>query len=195
MPVTITPNATTTMKGADGSTPRIVGGSASADVALASQSNALYVLANQASFGDIVVVELSSPAVTPDQDINHFMRIFARKDATGAPVDVSCELRQTYVSETSLGTLVATIVAQDVSTTITRYQHRLTVAEAALITDYTAVQFRFVLRQARSGSDAPASARIIYAELQVPQPVDNAVTILKTQAEIEGRFESVGAIY
>ena len=52
--------------------------------------------------GDVLVVELASPASTPTSDYNHVVGVSLSKDSSGgAAVGMVCELRQGYNAETA----------------------------------------------------------------------------------------------
>ena len=53
--------------------------------------------------GDVIVVELASPATTPASDYNHIVGVALSKDSSGgAAVGLVCDLRQGYNSETAV---------------------------------------------------------------------------------------------
>ena len=120
------------------------------------------------STGDVFVVGLGDPTTTPAYDVNHIIRVCGSKNASGgANVGFLCELRQSYVSETDLGTIIASFVCAELPSTVdTFYRYRLPTTEAGLITDYTALSLRFVSTNARGG--APRSCRLHWAEVEVP---------------------------
>lgn len=63
-------------------------------------------------------------------------------------LDFTQQLRQGYVSEASLGTLIASQSRLGVSsTTWTTSAYTLSAAEADAITDYTALFFRFLINR------------------------------------------------
>ena len=177
MPQIIRPDASTTRTapGRHGNVPSVRGQStmhgcmSSTGPASADRTECL-----AGSVGDVLVVGLGNPGTTPDNDYNHILRVCASKDASGgAAVGFLCELRQGYASETSLGTLIASLVCADAPATVDNYyRYRLTVAEAALITDYTDLHLRFVSTNARGG--APRSARLHWAEVELPNLGDGA---------------------
>ena len=136
--------------------------------------SANYIDCPLGSYGDVFVVGLGNPETTPNDDYNHIIRVVASKDSSGgAAVGVVCELRQGYTSETSLGTLIASFVCTDAPATVdTYYRYRLTTTEAALITDYTDLQLRFVTLNARGG--APRTLRLHWAEVELPNVSDGA---------------------
>ena len=151
----------------------------------ATNSDADFVTSNVGTIRDVVAVGLGNPATTPAVDVNHFLRVRAVAAAAGRNVGFQCELRQGYASESSLGTYIATCEGLAVPTTSTRYRHRLTPTEAALITDYTDLQLRFLLFCEKDGaSSTPAAIRIVYAELEVPDINDRSQNIKLTESEL-----------
>ena len=137
------------------------------------------------SIDDVLVVGLGDPTTTPTSDFNHIIRFCASKDASGgASVGFICELRQAYVSESSLGTLVASFAGDNIPSTVdTYFRYRLTEAEAALITDYTDLQLRFRSANARGG--APRSCRLHWAECQLPTAGERATDLHLTAEELQ----------
>ena len=125
--------------------------------------------------GDVMVVGLGNPGTTPTSDYNHIIGVGLSKDSSGgAAVGMVCELRQSYVSETDLGTLVCTFSCRDVPAVAGDgyYRYRLTNDEAELITDYTALSLRFVSFNGRGG--APRACRLHWAAMECPSATDAA---------------------
>ena len=205
--------------------------------------------------GDVMVVELASPATTPTNDYNHIIGCSISKDSSGgAAVGMVCELRQGYNSETAVadstadldedldttetvvtvtdgsvfaagdviqieseemiitsiatndltvtrgaggtsatthpapvtgqaatnvydvnqGSLIASFTCRDASAVVgsSYYRYRLTNEEAALITDYTDLQLRFVSFNGRGG--APRNCRLHWAAMECPSATDAA---------------------
>lgn len=78
----------------------------------------------------------------------HVIRARLAKDASGgAQIDATVQLRQGYVSEASLGTLIATLTQANVTNTFTTYSYTLSAAEADAITDYTSLFLRVLGNQ------------------------------------------------
>lgn len=129
--------------------------------------------------GDVLVVALGDPGNTPNHDRNHIIRVCLSKNTSGgAVVGMICELRQSYVSETDLGTLVASFLCSDISATFgTYHRYRLTTGQAALITDYTALSLRFITTNARGG--ATRTTRLHWAEVELPENSESNVKDLK----------------
>ena len=141
-----------------------------------------YVECEPGSVGDVLVVGLGNPTNTPNNDFNHIIRVCASKNtADGASVGFLCELRQSYVSETDLGTLVAAFSCQNLPSTETFYRYRLTTDQAALITDYTALSCRFTSTNARDG--AIRRARLHWCEVELPEPGEVGKHIRLTNEE------------
>jgi len=82
--------------------------------------------------------------IDPGIDTAHILRYRAKKDLLN-PADVVMEvqLRQGYVSEVSLGTLIATRT-ETLTTGLITYEYELTTLEAALITNYNSLYVRFI---------------------------------------------------
>ena len=103
----------------------------------------------------------------------------AREHATGSTITVD-----------DRGLLIASFVCSNLSDVVNDsfYRYRLTTTEAALITDYTDLQLRFLSTNARSG--APRSCRLHWAELQLPTTgevgVDSNLTALEFQRSLRG---------
>lgn len=86
-----------------------------------------------------------SDVTDPTSSSGHTMRMRTSVDqASQESLDFTQQLRQTYVSEGSQGTLIASQTRSAVtSTTWTTSAYTLSGAEADAITDYTALFFRF----------------------------------------------------
>ena len=165
-----------------GSAPAFVGGStANAILGAASPVSGTFVESAPKPLGAVISVETGNPSPTPPNTYNHIMSFWATKSAATGLIAITMELRQGLSNETDdLGTFIARLEASDVTTTETKYRKRLTLAEAALITDYTDLQFRFTMR----GYGGVQTARILQAELQLPSDESTKHAAL-TQSEIE----------
>ena len=88
-----------------------------------------------------------SDITDPVSSSGHTMRMRTSTDLDAQEVlDFTQQLRMTYVSEGSQGTLIASQARTGVSsTTWTTSTYNLSGAEADAITDYTALFFRFVV--------------------------------------------------
>lgn len=84
-----------------------------------------------------------SDITDPVSSSGHVIRVALRKQGT-AQMDATVELRQGYVNESTLGTLIATLTQANLTTSFAEYTHTLSGAEADAITDYTDLQLRFV---------------------------------------------------
>jgi len=142
-----------------------------------------YIESLAGSSGEVMVVGVGDPTTTPTNDFNHIIRFCASKDASGgANVGLLCQLRQSYVSETDQGTLIAEFTGTEIPNTVdTFFRYRLTTGEASLITDYTALSLRFVVRNLRGG--APRSCRLHWAAIELPTASEPAQHRLLTEAE------------
>ena len=90
-----------------------------------------------------------SDVTDPVSSSGHTMRMRTSTDlAAQESIDFTQQLRQTYVSEASQGTLIASQARTGVtSTTWTDSTYTLSGAEADAITDYTALFFRFIVNK------------------------------------------------
>jgi hypothetical protein len=97
---------------------------------------------------DAYVTKLTS-VEDPISSTNHTARWrYAKSAAGGAQIDLTVQLRQGYVSEVSLGTLIATLGTHtNISDTITAGTYTLSGAEADAITNYADLFIRFVANQ------------------------------------------------
>ena len=94
-----------------------------------------------------VYVARLSNAEDPLSSSTHVLRWRYAKDGVGAQIDITEQLRQGYVSEASLGTLITSRAFTDVSDTIVQDTYTLTAAEADSITDYNDLFLRFSITQ------------------------------------------------
>ncbi|KKN55509.1 hypothetical protein LCGC14_0581840 [marine sediment metagenome] len=147
------------------------------------------------AIGGVVAVETGNPSSTPISNRNHFLRVAVGKNSSGGE-DLACtiEIRQGYSDETDAnrGTLVAAIRVL-VPDSLTTYTRRLTEAEAILITDYTDVQFRFVMRKV-GGSGGARRVRVYWAELEVPSlgaPLDKDIKLSQNELRLQQMGESI----
>lgn len=111
-------------------------------------SDADYVRSPAAPVNEVYVSRLSD-VTDPVSSAGHIMRMRTATDlAAQQSLDFTQQLRQGYVSEASLGTLIATQTRTGVtSTTFTDSAYTLSAAEADAITDYTALFFRFLVNK------------------------------------------------
>lgn len=106
-----------------------------------------YIRTVLAPTNDVYVTKLSN-LEDPVSSIGHTLRYRYRKDTTGgAAIDLTVQLRQGYVSEASLGTLIRQDTYTGISNTITAGSVTLSGAEADSITDYTSLYVRLVANQ------------------------------------------------
>jgi hypothetical protein len=110
-------------------------------------SDADFVRSPQVPATSVYVSKLSN-LTDPLQSTGHILRIRYAKDvAAGAQIDLTVELRQGYVSEASLGTLIKSRTFTNITETFTTDAYTLSGAEADAITDYTALYLRFISTQ------------------------------------------------
>jgi len=97
--------------------------------------------ASACAFG---LATLSDPA----SSTGHIMRWRRKKDASGGgQIDLTTQLRMTYVSEGAQGTLIASKAEVDVSDVVANDSLTLSGGEADAITDYADLQVRFLVDQ------------------------------------------------
>lgn len=108
-------------------------------------SDADYIQSALTPTSDVYATKLTT-LEDPISSTGHIIRYRYRKDAdVGDRIDLIVQLRQTYVSEVSQGTLITTITHADISGTgWIDGVINLTGAEADTITDYTNLYLRFV---------------------------------------------------
>ena len=112
-----------------------------------SASDTDYIVSSSAPSSDPYVCALTS-VEDPLSSSNHVYRYRVAKSASGgAQINVTCELRQSYVSEASQGTLIATDSQTDIGSTFTTYSKTLSAGEADAITNYGALYLRIVFNQ------------------------------------------------
>jgi hypothetical protein len=84
----------------------------------------------------------------PASSSGHIINWRAKKDAVGGgQIDLTVQIRETYVSEASQGTLIGQKAVVDLTSTIANDTTTLSGAEADTITDYADLQIRFVADQ------------------------------------------------
>ena len=115
----------------------------------AAPANDADYIRSPASPASAVYVTKLSNVVDPVSSTGHIMRMRTATDlANQESITFTQELRQGYVSEASLGTLIASQTRSAVtSTTFTDSVYTLTAAEADAITDYTALYYRFIVNK------------------------------------------------
>ena len=110
-------------------------------------SDADYVKSPSAPATAVYVTKLSN-LEDPVISTGHILRTrYAKSAAGGAQIDVVAQLRQGYVSEVSLGTLIATRTFTNISETFTTDAYTLAGAEADAITNYTLLYLRLSANQ------------------------------------------------
>jgi len=98
---------------------------------------------------DVMVFRLSD-VTDPVSSTGHIMRMRSNTDVAsgGEAIDFTLQLRQGYVSEASLGTLIATLTRTGATgTTWAATSYTLSGAEADAITDYTALFYRLLINK------------------------------------------------
>jgi hypothetical protein len=106
-----------------------------------------YVQSALAPTSDVYAVDLGT-LEDPVSSTGHVIRYRYKKNASGgAQIDLTVQLRQGYVNESSLGTLIEEWVHTNISDTITAAAQTLGGTEADAITNYADLQLRFVANQ------------------------------------------------
>jgi hypothetical protein len=115
------------------------------DEAVASDSD--YVRSAVAPTNDVIVFRLSD-IEDPLSSSGHVLRWRRAKDAAGgAQIDMTVQLRQGYVNESTLGTLIASKAVTAISETFTDDSITLSGAEADAITNYADLFVRILANQ------------------------------------------------
>ena len=180
-----------------GELPRFVGGTVAGTILSGTVPDlAVYVESTaDGAVEDIISVETGNPSPIPNNDFNHILFFWAIKAASGGGAAVTCQLRQGYSNETDdLGTFITALEATSVSTTATQYRKRLTRAEAALITDYTDLQLRFIMKSTHDGGGVPQRVRLLQARLELPndeEPFETRVQLTPTEFAMINRGEAI----
>lgn len=106
-----------------------------------------YIRSALAPTNDVYATKLTT-LEDPVSSSGHIVRYRYRKDAAaGAAIEVTVQLRQGYVSEVSLGTLIAAQTHSAIAETITAGSFTLTGGEADAITNYNDLFLRFIANQ------------------------------------------------
>jgi hypothetical protein len=133
----------------------------------------VYIQSVAGADGGVLACDTANPSPTPATDLNHIMSFQALAAAAAEGVAITMQLRQGYSNETDdLGTFIAALDSGALTTGATKYRKRLTTAQAALITDYTDLQFRFLFKRLRDGGGAATTARLLQAQLELPEAQD-----------------------
>ena len=112
-------------------------------------SDADYIRTGTDPTNAVYVTKLSN-ITDPVSSSGHILRVRAGTDVSsgGNQIDLTAQVRQGYVNESTLGTLIATLTQTNISAgTFTTYSLTLSAAEADAITDYTALYLRIVLNK------------------------------------------------
>jgi hypothetical protein len=112
-----------------------------------SADDADYAVSAVAPTSDVYVCSLST-IEDPVSSAGHVVRYRYKKSAAaGAGIDLTVQLRQGYVSEGAMGTLIASATHADISSTAVSSAINLSGAEADSITNYADLALRFVFNQ------------------------------------------------
>lgn len=112
-------------------------------------SDADYIRTVTDPTNDVIVFALTS-LTDPVSSTGHTIRARAGTDQAsgGNQIDLTVQLRQGYVSEVSLGTLIATLTQTNVSQgSFTTYTYTLSGAEADAITNYASLFLRIIMNK------------------------------------------------
>lgn len=140
---------------------------------------------------DTCVVSLSD-VTDPASSSDHVMRIRVKRQGGNNNDKMNLELRQDYVSEASLGTLIASITDISLSPSYQTFTHTLSGAEADSITDYSSLYYR-VIPQMPSLHNNPAGF-VSWAEFEVPDATFT-ITITITSNPTGSGFVKVDNAY
>jgi hypothetical protein len=111
------------------------------------RDDADFIRSALAPTADAYVTKLTS-IEDPQVSTGHIVRyVYAKDSAGGAQIDLTVQLRQAYVSEGSLGTLIKEWIHTNISETLTAAAQTLSAGEADSITDYANLYLRFVANQ------------------------------------------------
>lgn len=107
-----------------------------------------YIRSPQAPSSHVTVIDLQN-GTDPVSSTGHVFRWRYNKDAAGGgTINLVVELRQGYVNESTLGTLITSQTVNNITDTWTTGVYTLNGTEADTISDYTALSVRFVATQA-----------------------------------------------
>ena len=110
-------------------------------------STADYIRSAQVPTADAYATQLTS-VTDPVVHTGHIIRFqYAKDQAAGAGIDLVVQLRESYVSEVSQGTLIAGSTYAGISESWTSGTITCSTTEAALITNYAALYLRFTANQ------------------------------------------------
>ena len=112
-----------------------------------SPSDVDYIISPAAPSSEPYVCALST-VTDPKIGTGHVIRFrYAKSLALGNQIDLVVQLRQGYVSEGSLGTLIKAWTYTDISDTLTTAEETLSEGEADAITNYSDLFLRFVFNE------------------------------------------------
>lgn len=84
----------------------------------------------------------------PESTVGHIFRNrYSKSAAAGAQIDMTFQLRQGYIDETSQGTLIVSRIFTNISDAWTTDAYTLSTAEVNAITDYTNLFLRVISNQ------------------------------------------------
>ena len=110
-------------------------------------SDADYIRSTLNPASAVYVTELTN-LEDPVSSAGHTLRVRYAKDVTGGgQINLTVQLRQGYVSEVTLGALIAERTFTNIGITFTTDAYTLTAGEADAITDYTSLFLRTVATQ------------------------------------------------
>lgn len=113
----------------------------------ASASDSDYIESGSAPSSDVYVTSLGT-VEDPLSSSGHTLRYRYQKDAAaGAQINLTVQLRQGYISEVSLGTLIKEITLTNIGNGWTTGSTTLSGGEADSITDYSDLFLRLVATQ------------------------------------------------
>jgi hypothetical protein len=109
-----------------------------------SPSDSDYVISPADPSQEPYVCELSS-VDDPEVGTGHIIRYRYQKNlASGDQVDMTAELRESYVSEASKGSLIKSWTHTDIGSSAVTAEQTLSTTEANSITSYSSLSLRFV---------------------------------------------------
>jgi hypothetical protein len=106
-----------------------------------------YVRSALAPTNDVYVVRLSR-LTDPDTDSGHTLHYtYAKSESLGSQVDVTVQLRQSYITEGTPGSLITAQTHTDIGATPTTVAWSLSTTAVSSITSYPSLYMRFVFNQ------------------------------------------------
>jgi hypothetical protein len=106
-----------------------------------------YIQSETAPANSPCVVKLSA-VEDPQSSTGHIIRFrYQKNSAGGAQINLTVQLREGYVNESSQGTLIASTTVTDIPNGWVTGSYTLTGAEADAITNYADLYLRFIANQ------------------------------------------------